>query len=53
MNVCGVLMIRNEVDIIRVNVLYHLALGFDNIIIVDNDSSDGTDRVLRQLLISV
>src|SRR5829696_4240060 len=42
-------MIRNEANIIRVNVLYHLSIGFDRLLIVDNDSTDGTDRVLRKL----
>ena len=42
-------MIRNEVDIIRVNVLYHLSIGFDRLLIVDNGSTDGTDLILRGL----
>lgn len=42
-------MVRNEADIIRVNVLYHLSAGFDRMLIVDNDSDDGTDQVLRML----
>lgn len=42
-------MIRNEVDVVRVNVLHHLSLGLDRLLIVDNGSSDGTDSVLRQL----
>jgi len=45
----GLLVIRNEVDIIRTNVLYHLSLGLDRLLIIDNGSSDGTDRVLREL----
>jgi glycosyltransferase involved in cell wall biosynthesis len=47
--VYGLLVVRNEVDIIRTNVLYHLSLGLDRLLIVDNGSSDGTDRVLREL----
>src|SRR5215217_4008881 len=47
--VYGLLVIRNEVDIIRTNVLYHLSLGLDQLLIIDNGSSDGTDRVLREL----
>ena len=49
MQVHGLLVARNEADIIRTNVLYHLSLGLDRILIVDNGSSDGTDRVLREL----
>lgn len=45
----GVSMVRNEANIIETNVLYHLAMGFDRILVVDNDSDDGTDRVLKRL----
>jgi glycosyltransferase involved in cell wall biosynthesis len=45
----GLLVARNEVDIIRTNVLYHLSLGLDRLLVVDNGSSDGTDQVLREL----
>ena len=49
MQVYGLLVARNEVDIIRTNVLYHLSLGLDRLLVVDNGSSDGTERVLREL----
>ncbi len=42
-------MVRNEADIIRPSVLYHLSLGLDQITVVDNGSTDGTDRELEQL----
>ncbi len=42
-------MIRNEVDILRLNVLYHLSLGIDRMLIVDNGSTDGTGEVLQEL----
>lgn len=42
-------MVHNEANIIRVNILYHLSIGFDRLLIVDNDSTDGTDRILRDL----
>lgn len=47
--VFGISMVRNEVDIIRVNVLHHLSLGLDSLLIVDNGSSDGTNRQLQRL----
>jgi glycosyltransferase involved in cell wall biosynthesis len=49
MKMFGISIVRNEVDIIGLNILHHLSLGLDEILIVDNGSSDGTDRVLRQL----
>ena len=42
-------MIRNEADVIRLNVLYHLAWGIDRMLLVDNGSTDGTDEILQQL----
>src|SRR5436309_15500717 len=45
----GIMIVRNEVDIIRLNVLYHFGLGIDRFLIVDNGSSDGTDQVLEEL----
>ena len=49
MLVYGISMIRNEVDVVRLNILYHSKLGIDRRLIVDNGSTDGTDRVLKQL----
>lgn len=49
MLVYGLCMFRNEVDIARLNILYHLSLGIDRILVVDNGSSDGTDHVLDRL----
>jgi glycosyltransferase involved in cell wall biosynthesis len=49
MKVFGISIVRNEVDILGLNILHHLSLGLDEILIVDNGSSDGTDRVLQQL----
>jgi glycosyltransferase involved in cell wall biosynthesis len=47
--VFGISMVRNEADIIALNVLHHLSLGLDGYLIIDNGSSDGTDRVLQKL----
>lgn len=49
MKVFGVMVVRNEADILAINVAHHLALGIDRILIVDNGSSDGTERVLERL----
>lgn len=49
MKLYGISMVRNEADIVRVNVLYHLSLGFDRLLILDDGSEDGTDRVLKEL----
>lgn len=49
MLIYGLYMVRNEADIIHINVLYHLSLGLDRILIADNGSTDGTDEILQQL----
>lgn len=52
MKLYGMSMVRNEADIIRANVLYHLSTGFDRLLIIDNGSSDGTDGELRRLAVN-
>ena len=47
--VVGISMVRNEADVIRANVLHHLSMGLDWVVVVDNGSSDGTDGILAQL----
>lgn len=47
--VFGISMVRNAADIVRVNVLHHLSLGLDRMVVVDNASTDGTDRILGEL----
>jgi glycosyltransferase involved in cell wall biosynthesis len=49
MNVFAIMIVRNEADILRINVLHHLSVGINQFLIVDNDSSDGTDEILRRL----
>lgn len=45
----GVLMTRNEVDILRLNIIYHLHTNCDRIIVTDNGSTDQTRSVLKRL----
>lgn len=49
MRIFGVLLVRNEVDVVRLCVLHHLGAGCERIIAIDNGSSDGTVTVLRRL----
>jgi glycosyltransferase involved in cell wall biosynthesis len=49
MKIVGITMVRNEVDVIRLSLLHHLALGLDRILVVDNDSTDGTAELLERL----
>lgn len=49
MLVYGISMIRNEADLVHLNVPYHLSLGVDQMLVVDNDSTDGTDSLLKWL----
>jgi hypothetical protein len=49
MNVIGLMMVRNEADIVEVNVRHHLAEGVDRFLVVDNGSSDDTPAVLDRL----
>ena len=49
MKVFGIVVVRNEADVIRLSILHHLALGLDRVLVIDNGSSDGTLGVLEQL----
>jgi hypothetical protein len=40
---------KNEAPFLLEWVAYHRAIGFDHIVIVSNDCSDGTDEILRAL----
>ena len=45
----GVLVVRDEVDVLRVCVLHHLFAGCERVLVLDNGSTDGTVTVLRRL----
>ena len=47
--VCGISVVRNEVDIMAASVAHHLSMGADLVLVLDNGSEDGTDEVLRTL----
>lgn len=49
LRVFGILMTRNDGDILRANVLLHLAIGCERMIVVDNGSSDDTPKILKSL----
>ncbi len=44
----AVMMVRNERDILPVNLRYHLQSGIDHILVADNGSTDGTAAVLEE-----
>ena len=47
MKLFGVMMVRNEADILGVNLRHHFAQGVDQFLVVDNGSSDPTISVLE------
>jgi cellulose synthase/poly-beta-1,6-N-acetylglucosamine synthase-like glycosyltransferase len=47
--VSGISMLRNEADVVQLCLLHHLAIGCDNVLVVDNGSTDGTVAILRRL----
>lgn len=49
MTLVGLLMVRNEEDVIRANLLHHQRVGVERFLVVDNGSGDGTARALREV----
>jgi predicted component of type VI protein secretion system len=49
MKIFGVTLVRSEADIIAVTLRYHLHLGLEAILVIDNASSDGTEKILDRL----
>jgi len=49
MKITGISIVRNEADILRLSLLHHLAIGCDDILVIDNGSTDATPRILRRL----
>lgn len=49
MNLIGIVMARNEADVIRLSLLHHLSQGLDQVFVIDNGSTDGTIEILDQL----
>ena len=49
MKIVGLMLVRNEADILRINLSHHLAAGVDEFLIVDNGSSDGSQLILEEL----
>ena len=45
---CLLIIVRNEADIIRHNIEFHLRSGVDFVIAMDNGSRDGTVEILEQ-----
>lgn len=45
----GILMTRNDADLLRANILFHLSIGCERILVVDNGSTDRTRSTLKWL----
>jgi hypothetical protein len=49
MKIFGLCCVRDAADIIGIVAAYHLAIGFDRLIVVDDGSSDGTSEIIGRL----
>ncbi len=48
MKIYGITVVRDEADLIGTTIRYHLGLGCDRILAIDNGSTDGTDEILEE-----
>jgi len=48
MRIAAVMLVRDEADVLAVNLAHHRALGIDDFWIIDNGSSDSTPEILRK-----
>ena len=46
MKITGISLVRNEEDLVGTCLRHHLAVGFDELVVIDNGSSDRTPQVL-------
>jgi len=49
MRVWGIMLAKNESDIIETNLRHHMALGLSGIVVFDNMSDDGTGDIARSV----
>jgi predicted O-methyltransferase YrrM len=48
MRVFGLMVVRNEADILHLNLLHHLNNGIDQLLVIDNGSTDSTPELLAR-----
>ncbi len=47
--IAGVMTVRDEVDVLPINIAYHRSIGVSEFWIIDNGSTDGTTDLLRSM----
>ena len=51
--VFGLMVVRDAVDLVRVNALHHFEAGLERLLVIDNGSRDGTGELLRELALEL